>query len=332
MPPASIVGPARPGADGGPPYDDRVTAERFVSYAQNAEDVVLWRALGDVVPRGRYLEVGANHPTVDSISRPFYDRGWRGVTVEPVAALVDLHREARPEDVQVHAVASVAGADEVVLHEFPGTGLSTTVDELRDAHVRSGFEASETVVRSLTVDQILEDAGHTGELHFVVVDTEGSEGDVLAGFDLRRWRPWILVIEATVPNTGEPAHAGWEPGVLAAGYELCLFDGLSRFYVAEERAGQLRGRLSRPANVLDNFVRAQEVEHEQLRRALTDELVRWRTAALTRWADAVATEPDRSSVDQAELDHLRREITNLYGTLSWRVTAPLRLARRVLPR
>lgn len=308
-----------------------MTVEPFVSYAQNAEDVVLWRALGDVVPRGRYLEVGANHPTVDSISRPFYDRGWRGVTVEPVAELVALHRDARPEDRQVHAVAGPPGADQVVLHEFPGTGLSTTVDELRDAHVRSGFQGSDTVVRSLTADRILEDAGHTGDLHFVVVDTEGSEGEVLKGFDLQRWRPWVLVIEATVPNTGEPAHDGWEGDVLAAGYELCLFDGLSRFYVAAERADQLRDALSRPANVLDRFVRASDLEQQRLNRALTDELVRWRTAALTRWSEAVAAEAP-SSVDEAELVHLRREISNLYGTVSWRVTTPLRLARRLLPR
>lgn len=308
-----------------------MTAEPFVSHAQNAEDVVLWRALGDVVGRGRYLEIGANDPTVDSISRPFYDRGWRGVTVEPVADLVARHRQQRPEDLQVHGVAGRPGADEVVLHEFPGTGLSTTVDDLRDAHVRSGFTGNDTVVRSFTVDRILEDAGHSGDLHFVVVDTEGSEADVLEGFDLRRWRPWVLVVEATVPNTGEPAHERWEPGVLDAGYELCLFDGLSRFYVAEERAELLRHRLSRPANVLDHFVRASDLEQQRLTRALTDELVRWRTAALTRWSEAVAAEA-AGSVDEAELEHLRHEITNLYGTVSWRVTAPLRLARRLLPR
>ena len=72
----------------------------FVSYAQNAEDVVLWRALGHVKD-GRYVDVGANHPHIDSVTNAFYERGWRGITIEPLADLVALHRRERPNDVQV---------------------------------------------------------------------------------------------------------------------------------------------------------------------------------------------------------------------------------------
>ena len=53
----------------------------IVSYAQNFEDVLLWRALGDVVG-ARYLDIGAQNPVVDSVSLAFYQAGWRGVHVE----------------------------------------------------------------------------------------------------------------------------------------------------------------------------------------------------------------------------------------------------------
>jgi hypothetical protein len=43
-------------------------AERFASFAQNGEDVVLWRALGAVV-QGRYIGVGANDPAISSVTR-----------------------------------------------------------------------------------------------------------------------------------------------------------------------------------------------------------------------------------------------------------------------
>jgi hypothetical protein len=42
----------------------------FVSYAQNFEDVLLWRALRQV-RNGFYIDVGAAHPDIDSVTRAF---------------------------------------------------------------------------------------------------------------------------------------------------------------------------------------------------------------------------------------------------------------------
>lgn len=307
----------------------RVTSAPFVSFAQNAEDVVLQRALGDIAV-GRYLEVGANQPTEDSISRSFYDRGWSGITVEPMADLVASHRLERPRDTQVQAVAGRPGVDRAVLHLIAGTGLSTTVDAFADLHSLAGFTPAEVEVASLTVDEIL--ASHLEEgddLHFVVIDTEGSEADVLAGFDLRRWRPWALVVEATVPNSHEQTHGQWEQQVIDAGYVFCLFDGLSRFYVAEERAADLQDALSIPATALDGYVHHRELALRMLADELSDEVVRWRTAALTRWAQAVGHGRGTDD-DRAVIAALRAEIERTHQTVSWRVTAPLRAARRTL--
>ncbi len=54
----------------------------FISYAQNFEDVMLWRALKHV-ENGFYVDVGAQDPVVDSVSLAFYEHGWRGVHIEP---------------------------------------------------------------------------------------------------------------------------------------------------------------------------------------------------------------------------------------------------------
>ena len=54
----------------------------FVSHAQNYEDVMLWRALRQVAD-GFFIDIGAQSADLDSVTRAFSERGWRGLNVEP---------------------------------------------------------------------------------------------------------------------------------------------------------------------------------------------------------------------------------------------------------
>jgi len=307
---------------------------RFISHAQNAEDVVLWRALQHVA-NGHYVEVGANHPHVDSVTRAFYDRGWSGITIEPLEEFAALHRGERPRDTLLQLAISDHSADSITLHSVPGSGLSSTVDAVGERHRITGRDVEDVAVRARTLDQVFIDAGWADKpIHFMVIDVEGAEGAVLRGLDLRAHRPWILVVEATEPNSTEPTHSGWEPTLIAAGYTFCLFDGLSRFYVADEHRELLGPRLSYPACVFDDFTSAQSNELqqtvEQLGSTVSEverQLISWRHKALVEWAEIAAT-----AVRESEADRLSRELEALQNSVSWRVTEPIRGARRAIGR
>lgn len=234
------------------------------------------RALGHL-DSGRYIEVGANDPVQDSVTRAFYNRGWSGITIEPMHDYAQRHRAQRPRDVLVEAAISSDRGDTVVLHQIADTGLSSILDSVGDVHRESGRTVSAVSVPVRRLDQILDVAGWDGlDIHFMLVDVEGAERSVLETIDLQRWRPWVLVVEATEPNSTTASHQSWEPMVLAAGYVFCLFDGLSRFYVAQERYDELHQALSYPACIHDNYQPHRVVELEAAQARLEKDLTQLR--------------------------------------------------------
>jgi FkbM family methyltransferase len=327
----------------------------FASFSQNGEDVVLWRALHDVHD-GRYIDVGANHPQVFSVSRGFYDRGWSGITVEPDPEFARMQRSERPRDVMFEAAITLKDGDTITFHVVDGTGLSTVNPNLAQAHARAGYDTHDVDVTTRTLDSILKEAGWEGlDIHFMSIDTEGSERAVLESIELSVWRPWVLVVEATTPLTTQSTRELWEEIVLDAGYQFCMFDGLSCYYVATEHADSLGDALSYPACPLDDYTtREYRNTAEELHKLielsqgiphLVEQVTRWRAQAVTRWATAIATETElentRIAMDELRGDHqklleahhefhlecvsLREEIVDIHRSSSWRVTKPLRL-------
>ncbi len=228
----------------------------FISYAQNFEDVMLWRALR-TVERGFYIDVGAQHPDIDSVTRAFYDRGWRGLNIEPVP---DYHARlcaARPLDVSLRlALGRTASFGR--LHVIAGTGLSTTDDALARQH-GAAYDVRTQDVEVQTLAQVCESYAPP-VIHFLKIDVEGAEEAVLQGADFTRFRPWLVVVEATAPGTTVQTHEPWEYLLLEAEYSFVWFDGLNRFYAAAEHLAELAPHFASPVNVFDDYVRATDTE------------------------------------------------------------------------
>jgi FkbM family methyltransferase len=273
----------------------------FVSYAQNFEDVMLWRALKHV-GQGFYVDIGAQHPVVDSVSKAFYEHGWRGVHIEPVQAYADLLRQDRPADTVLQlALSDSEGVLE--LNVIPDTGLSTGVAAYAQRHVAEhGFAHTTVSVPMSTMKSALRFV-EGREVHWLKIDVEGLEEKVLRGWDSERLRPWIMVVEATVPTSPEADYEGWEHIVTGAGYRFAYFDGLNRFYVADEHA-ELLAAFDSPPNVFDAA---------QLSGLASSELCR---GVLARHQHELAAERERIASLEAEAASLR-ELGRLPAHIEW---------------
>ena len=223
----------------------------FISYAQNFEDVLLWRVLRHV-PAGFYIDVGANDPELHSVTKAFYDAGWSGINIEPMPSYRAAFLAQRPRDINLN-VAAGAASGSITLFDVPDVnGWASTDAGVAQGHRQHGHTVVEHSVPLLTLAEICRQHVH-GPVHFLKVDVEGFEAEVLRGMDFSLCRPWIVVVEAIMPNSRDSNHAQWEALVTAHGYQYAWFDGLNRYYVADEHA-ELAAGLRLPPNVFDDFL------------------------------------------------------------------------------
>ncbi len=223
----------------------------FLSYAQNCEDVLLWRVLGHI-KNGFYIDVGANDPVEHSVTKAFYDAGWCGINIEPMPRYHAVFEAERPRDINL-AIAAGAAEGSITLFDVPDVnGWASTERTVAEAHAAEGHALTEQVVPLRTLASVCAQYVER-PVHFLKIDVEGFEGDVLRGMDFTRWRPWVLVIEATLPNSQVSNHESWEMLVTGHGYQFAWFDGLNRYYVAEEQAA-LAAKLTLQPNVFDDYI------------------------------------------------------------------------------
>lgn len=269
------------------------------------------------VASGRYVDIGAPHPDGGSVTRAFYDRGWSGLNVTDLASVQRRLDAERLRDTTVLAVLGHQGEK---------------LDVLLARHAPA-------------------------EIHFLRIDAAGSEHAVLAGANFRTTRPWIILVRAVPPGPDQPAQSLWEPNLVDAGYVFVWFDGLNRFYVAEERAAALLPHFVVPPNLFDDFLRAADtdlatrlVRAETRAQGLADralaaeararedisELMEIRVLNAHRVQQIRALEGEigathgRIAIEAARVQELQGWIAAIRRSTSWRLTGPMRVLIRKL--
>lgn len=221
----------------------------FISYAQNLEDVVLWKALKNV-NNGFYIDVGANDPIIDSVTKSFYINGWRGINVEPLLQHYKDLVADRPEDINLnYALNEFSG--KLDIWECDVRGWATLDREVAKAHEQGGYKGQWHNVEVRTLSDIF-DEYTPADIHFLKVDVEGLELSVLKGNDWSKYRPWIVMVESTFPNTQIEIHTEIEEYLLNYSYIFAYADGLNRYYVSTEHKDLLNS-LKYPPNVFDDY-------------------------------------------------------------------------------
>lgn len=169
---------------------------RFNSFSGPQHEDLLVDYLLGFPKKGFYVDVGANDPDFLGHTQRFYNKGWRGINIEPQKKLWHKLNKKRAEDINLClAVANESGTKTFysLPHRNDGSSLNLTMAELNSSWHHAEIQPIEVSVQPLSA--LFTKYLKTSTIDFMSVDVEGYELSVLESNDWDRFRPTLLIVE-----------------------------------------------------------------------------------------------------------------------------------------
>jgi FkbM family methyltransferase len=165
----------------------------MTDYSQAGEQGAVLKAFKDCQEPGRFLEIGAWHPTEFSNVRALYESGWRGVSIEPSPlALASLLKEYGNDD-RIEIVGAAVGLEAGLIRmQITPDAVSTSCSKEYERWARQTSFVGSMLVPVLTIDEISLSLGH---FDFWSIDAEGLSADLFKRMIELELRPHCVCCE-----------------------------------------------------------------------------------------------------------------------------------------
>jgi FkbM family methyltransferase len=167
-------------------------------YSWHAEETVVRDFFQDR-RGGFFLDVGAGH--YQSGNNTYYlekELDWKGIGVDPQTSFAAAYQQHRPGTRYVAAFVSDEDDEKrpfFLIHNDVTNSMSSGEEK---AAKQSGREVTEVDVTTVTLNTLLDKLG-VKKVDFLSMDIELWEPAALAGFDIRKYGPELVCIEAHKP-------------------------------------------------------------------------------------------------------------------------------------
>src|SRR5258708_7219469 len=161
---------------------------------------------------GTFVEVGAFDGETYSNTSCLADLGWRGVYVEPVPGACARCRQRHAGNAKVSVIECAIGGADGTAALWQNGPCSTLSDDEHALNLKQGIVLEPEIVRIdvalRRLDGVLTEAGIAPGFDLLVVDVDGAEEVVFAGFELATWRPRFLLVELIEDSPHFAGHVG----------------------------------------------------------------------------------------------------------------------------
>jgi FkbM family methyltransferase len=179
------------------PFTKLITRDYKKSYSQCGEDMIVDFVLSCLrIKKPTYLDIGAHHPTYLSNTSLFYQRGCRGVCIEPDPVLYKRISAKRSKDVCLNVGIGVNAQTEADFFIMSSKSLNTLSKEEAESLSSSTSQRIEKIIKVplVPVNDIVDQYFPTFP-NFISLDVEGLELEILRTFNFDKYRPQVFCIE-----------------------------------------------------------------------------------------------------------------------------------------
>jgi FkbM family methyltransferase len=158
------------------------------SYSEYGQDAFVLRHIYKSKANGIFVDIGANHPTLNSNTYLLELNGWTGLAIEPQQWLSEQWPGLRKTPC-LDCVAGSENKDVVFVEATEQIGLSGV-----DGFNKVSGEYTRKTVKQKVLKDILREHG-IEEIDYLSIDVEGYEMNVLQGIDFERVKVRLIGVE-----------------------------------------------------------------------------------------------------------------------------------------
>ena len=140
--------------------------------------------------KGVYIDIGCHHPMINNNTYPLYKRGWNGINIDIDYSAIDSFNFLRSKDTNIEiAVSDTIGNSDLFFYHNRAAKNTLSKEKGLDAkQIRS--------IKTTTLNKIIQESIYKDQkINFLTIDVEGFELNVLRGFDFKKYKPELVVVE-----------------------------------------------------------------------------------------------------------------------------------------
>lgn len=172
------------------------------SYSQDGEDMIL-KALFEQKKgyEGFFVDVGAHHPVRFSNTKYFYNKGWKGINIEPTPDAIKAFELFRKRDINLN-IGIGPEKGKLTFHCFNEPALNSFSKEVSERIDRESDKYK--IIRRLDIDvlplsEVFDKYLPKGQqIDFISIDVEGLDYQVLLSNDWNKYQPEVILVEENV--------------------------------------------------------------------------------------------------------------------------------------
>jgi dTDP-4-dehydrorhamnose reductase len=205
------------------------------SFSFEGSDLIVSSLLRNV-SRGKYIDVGANHPTIQNNTNYFYQKGWCGLAIDGNEEFEILWKKNRPRDIFLTELISDS-IKEVEFSIYPDDTLSS-MDSSAIQRYEGRYAKNEILKRKVvttTLEKLKNKYFQEQEIHLLSIDIEGEDFNCLVGANLEFWKPGVIVIETKNLSLYKISGNEIVDYLTSCGYRLVAKTPLDTFFIYPQK-------------------------------------------------------------------------------------------------